>query len=145
MRFDGEVLLRLDGYVRSNPGTSVSAVTNLFVDEALRAEAHPGLTFRPGPTGRRAGLIGGPDVWEVIDTLFIVRDAEPGLADKALVAATAEAMGLPARKVRTAVRYYAASGRTSMIGSRRTGKPRRRPRPAWHAEQDLLRGDDRAS
>lgn len=22
-------------------------------------------TFRDGPTGRRAGLIGGPDVWEV--------------------------------------------------------------------------------
>jgi hypothetical protein len=23
------------------------------------------ITFRDGPTGRRAGLIGGPDVWEV--------------------------------------------------------------------------------
>jgi hypothetical protein len=48
----------------------MSSVTNLFVDEALRAEEHPGITFRPGPTGRRAGIVGGPDVWEVIDTLL---------------------------------------------------------------------------
>lgn len=45
-------------------------------------------------------------MWEVIDTLLIVREAEPGLADDALVAATAEATGLPERRVRTAVRYY---------------------------------------
>ena len=25
----------------------------------------PLITFRDGPTGRRAGLLGGPDVWEV--------------------------------------------------------------------------------
>ncbi len=106
VRFDGEVLRRLDGYVRSHTGTSMSSVTNLFVDEALRAEEHPGTIFRPGPTGRRAGLVGGPDVWEVIDTPLIVRNAEPGLADDALVARTAEATGLPERKVRTAVRYY---------------------------------------
>ena len=26
---------------------------------------HPFITFRDGPTGRRAGLVGGPDLWEV--------------------------------------------------------------------------------
>ena len=57
------------------------------MDEALRTEEHPGITFRAGPTGRRAGLVGGPDVWEVIDTLLIVRDAEPELADDALIRA----------------------------------------------------------
>ncbi len=57
VRFDGEVLRRLDGYVHSHPGTSMSSVTNLFVDEALQAEEHSGITFRPGPTGRRAGLV----------------------------------------------------------------------------------------
>lgn len=29
----------------------------------------PGVVYRPGPTGRRAGLVGGPDVWEVIRDL----------------------------------------------------------------------------
>jgi hypothetical protein len=32
---------------------------------SLAAE-HPLITFREGPSGRRAGLIGGPDVWEVV-------------------------------------------------------------------------------
>jgi hypothetical protein len=145
VRFDGEVLRRLDGYVRSHSGTSISAVTNLFVDEALRAEEHPGITFRPGPTGRRAGLIGGPDVWEVIDTLLIVREAEPGLAEDALVAATAEATGLSERKVRTAVRYYAAYRENidDRIAANRAAA--QEAEVAWNAEQDLLRGNDRAS
>ena len=78
------------------------------VDEALRAEEHPGVMFRPGPAGRQAGLIGGPDVWQVIDTLQTVRTDDPDLADDALVAATSEAMGLPDSQVRTAVRYHTA-------------------------------------
>ena len=27
---------------------------------------HPLVVFRAGPAGRRAGLVGGPDVWEVV-------------------------------------------------------------------------------
>ena len=123
----------------------MSSVTNVFVDEALRAEEHPGITFRPGPTGRRAGLVGGPDVWEVIDTLLIVREAEPGLADDALVAATAEAIGLPVRKIKTAVRYYAAYREDidERIAANRAAA--REAEAAWQVEQDLLRGNDRAS
>ena len=145
VRFDDEVLRRLDRYVRSHPGASVSSVTNLFVDEALRAEEHPGIVFRPGPTGRRAGLVGGPDVWEVIDTLRTVREADPGLADDALAQATAEAMGLAERKVRVAVRYYAAY-RVEVderIAANRDAAAE--AEAAWQAEQDLLRGGGRAS
>jgi hypothetical protein len=42
-----------------------------------RREEHPLVTLRDGPTGRRAGLIGGPDVWEVamwIDDLGAVEN-----------------------------------------------------------------------
>lgn len=145
VRFNGEVLRRLDGYVRSHPGTSISSVTNLFVDEALRAEEHPGITFRPGPTGRRAGLVGGPDVWEIIDTLLIMREVEPGLADDALVAATAEATGLPERKVRTAVRYYTAYREDIDDRIAANREATREAEAAWRAEQDLLCGNDRAS
>jgi hypothetical protein len=41
------------------------------------------ITFRDGPTGRRAGLIGGPDVWEIamwIDDLEPVKDPAAELA-----------------------------------------------------------------
>lgn len=123
----------------------MSAVTNLFVDESLRVEEHPGITFRPGPTGRRAGLAGGPDVWEVIETLLIVREAQPGLAEDALVAATAEAIGLPARKVKVAVRYYTAYRAEIDERIAANQEAAEQAEAAWQAEQDLLRGNHRAS
>lgn len=73
-----------------------------------RSKEHPGIVFRPGPTGWRAGLASGPDVWEVIGTLNAVRLEGPDLADDALVSAVAEATGLSPAEVRVAVRYYAA-------------------------------------
>ena len=74
-----------------------------------------------------------------------MQEAEPGLADEALVTATAEAMGLPARKVKVAVRYYTAY--RSEIDDRITAnrEASAEAEAAWHAEQDLLRGNDRAS
>jgi hypothetical protein len=145
VRFDDEVLQRLDRYVRTHPGASASSVTNLFVDEALRAEEHPGIVFRPGPTGRRAGLVGGPDVWEVIDTLRAVREADSDLVDDALALATAEAMGLSERKVRVAVRYYVAyrSEVDERIAANREAAVE--AEAAWQAEQEMLRGGGRAS
>ncbi len=65
-------------------------------------EDHPGIVFRDGPAGRRAALAGGPDVWEVIETL-----KGTGLADEQAVAATAEWGALTHAQVRVAVRYYA--------------------------------------
>ena len=145
VRFDGEVLRRLDHYVRSHPGASMSSVTNLFVDEALRAEEHPGITFRPGPTGRRASLVGGPDVWEVIDTLLTVREHESDLADNALVSATGAAIGLAERKVRIAVGYYAAYPGEIDDRIEANRQAAQDAEAAWHAQQSLLRGNPRAS
>src|SRR5271156_6353930 len=45
---------------------AVSGLAQRLVDEGLRMEAHPSIIFRPGPSGRRAALMRGPDVWEVI-------------------------------------------------------------------------------
>ena len=46
------------------------------------------ITFRDGPTGRRAGLIGGPDVWEValwLDDLGSADDPPAELAADGVV------------------------------------------------------------
>jgi hypothetical protein len=46
------------------------------------------VTFRDGATGRRAGLIGGPDVWEVamwLDDLGSVEDPAAELAADGVV------------------------------------------------------------
>nr|MDQ3641270.1 hypothetical protein [Actinomycetota bacterium] len=45
---------------------SASALAEELIDEGLRTRRHPLISFRDGPTGRRAALVGGPDVWEVV-------------------------------------------------------------------------------
>ncbi|MDR3359162.1 MAG: hypothetical protein LBO20_00585 [Bifidobacteriaceae bacterium] len=87
--------------------TSVSAVVQLFAEEALRRETVPGVVFRDGPAGRRAAVEGGPDVWEVVD---------------AVRGALAEDASAPATVAVTA----AAQGEDELAGhAARTGLPRR--------------------
>src|SRR5436305_4908788 len=45
---------------------SSSSLAEELIDEGLRMRRHPLVCFRDGPTGRRAALVGGPDVWEVV-------------------------------------------------------------------------------
>jgi hypothetical protein len=108
VRFDPDVLERLNAYVKAHPGLSASTLTNRFVDEALRMEAHPGIFFREGPAGRRAVLVGGPDVWEVIRAVKSVRANEPGLSADEVVDLVAQDSGVPARLLRVAIDYWAA-------------------------------------
>lgn len=66
-------------------------------------DEHPGIVFRGGPTGRRAALAGGPDIWELMFTL------KSGKArGEEAIAATAELLNLTDSQVRIAVRYYRA-------------------------------------
>lgn len=46
-------------------GETLSDRLRRYAEEGVRRDEHPMITFRDGPTGRRAGLVGGPDVWEV--------------------------------------------------------------------------------
>lgn len=75
----------------------------MSVDEGLRQAEHPGIVFKDGPSGRRAALALGPDIWEVIRVL-----AEVDERGDAAVTAAAELMYLEAGRVRLALRYYAA-------------------------------------
>lgn len=65
-------------------------------------EEHPGIVFRDGATGRRAGLAAGPDVWEVIATIRAT-----GLVGESALVAAAEWGSLTLAQVQAAVRYYA--------------------------------------
>jgi hypothetical protein len=86
----------------------MSSAANRLVDEGLRMAEHPGVVFRDGPTGRRAGLVGGPDAWEVVRAIKSARAAEPELAEEDIVALVATNIGVPLRLIRTAVRYWAS-------------------------------------
>lgn len=70
-----------------------------YVEEGLRMDEHPLIRFAEGPSGRRARLIGGPDVWEVI---AVARDNRGDLPE------TAAHLELSLGLAQAAASYYAA-------------------------------------
>lgn len=87
VRLDDRLAERLRLRARA-AGESLSDRLRRYAEEGARRDEHPMITFRDGPTGRRAGLIGGPDVWEVamwIDDLGPVKDPASGLAADGVV------------------------------------------------------------
>ncbi len=64
------------------------------------------MIFRDGPVGRRATLVGGPDVWEVIRAVRAARASEPELSEVELLNLVEVNSGLPPRQLRTAVDYW---------------------------------------
>lgn len=108
IRFDTGVNDRLSSYVTRHPGWTRSSAAARLVDEGLRMEEHPGVIFRDGPAGRRACLIGGPDVWEIIRSVMSARTAEPDLSRNELVQLVEDNTGVPGRLVSVALTYWAA-------------------------------------
>lgn len=82
-------------------GEPIVRLAQRYIDEGMRIDRHPGIVFRDGPAGRRAVLVGGPDVWEVV----AAARCAPERGER-LIAALAERVGIPKEKIRTAIRYY---------------------------------------
>jgi hypothetical protein len=102
-RFSAEVVDMLDA--RSERlGQSKARVAERLIEEGLRTEELPGIVFRSGPTGRRAGIAGGPDVWEIARDLRGV--VGEGATDP--IGAVVRASGLDRGIVELAAIYYAA-------------------------------------
>ena len=83
-------------------GEPIVRLAQRYIDEGMRLDRHPGIAFRDGPAGRRPVVVGGPDVWEVIAAARSARERGEELID-----ALAARLGVPADKIRVAVRYYA--------------------------------------
>ena len=64
VRLDDSLAERLRLRARA-AGETLSDRLRRYAEEGTRREEHPLITFRDGPAGRRAKLLGGPDVWEV--------------------------------------------------------------------------------
>lgn len=72
-------------------------------NEEVRIAAHPGISFKEGPSGRRAALAQGPDIWEVVT---VVNEIDrPGASAESAIR---EVLNLTATQIETALRYYAA-------------------------------------
>jgi hypothetical protein len=140
VRFDPPVADRLSSFVAANPGLSLSSATNRLVDEALRMTEHPGIIFRPGPTGRRAGLSGGPDIWEVIRAIKSARAAEAGLHDDDLLSLVSGNTGVSPRLLSTAVRYWAAYPEEIDAEIAVADTAEEAAEQAWLRERELMAG-----
>jgi hypothetical protein len=140
VRFDAAVAERLSSFVAANPGMSLSSAANLLVDEALRMSEHPGIVFRPGPTGRRAGLVGGPDVWEVVRAVKSARAHESDLAEDDVLTLIAENTGIPVRLIRVAVRYWASYPDEIDAEIAAAGAADDAAEAAWQRERQLFAG-----
>jgi hypothetical protein len=101
IRMPDETLEQLEATAEAR-GETRSALTQRYIGEGLRMDRHPGIVFRPGPAGRRPGLAGGPDIWEVIRVVRNVEARGDGAIEEA-----ASWLGLSATQIRIAVEYYA--------------------------------------
>lgn len=132
IRMGEQTLARLDAGARRR-GEAKARTAERLIDEGLRMEDHPGIVFRDGPAGRRAALAGGPDVWEVIDTL-----KGTGLTGERAIAATAEWGSLTVAQVRVAVRYYAAYRDEIDARIQFNREEAEREHAAWEQAQEAL-------
>ncbi len=100
IRIDEETLRALRERSRRG-GEPLARLAERYIEEGLRTDRHPGIMFRDGPAGRRAVVIGGPDVWEVVSAVRSMPER-----GEARVPALAERLGISENKVRVAIRYY---------------------------------------
>ncbi|MXV91072.1 MAG: CopG family transcriptional regulator [Acidimicrobiia bacterium] len=101
-RLPEDLLDRLEAESRS-ARTSITQLVSALLDEGLKTRRFPGIVYRAGPAGRRAGLVGGPDVWEVVRDLAHA----PGRGMDRVENLAAET-GLPAASLLLAADFYTA-------------------------------------
>lgn len=83
-------------------GEPPASLAERLIEDGLRQRAHPLIRIVDGPTGRRARLVQGPDVWELVS--FVQRSEAQG-EDR--IAHASEWFGLPSTHVEAALAYYA--------------------------------------
>lgn len=82
--------------------TTLTALVERYACEGLATDAHPGIVFTSGPSGRRAALAGGPDVWEIVAALQTTTGHEQ---DR--VTTVADELGIHPRQATIALGYAA--------------------------------------
>jgi uncharacterized protein (DUF433 family) len=131
-RLDGALLDRLERR-GARSGLNKSRLAERYIDEGLRMEDHPGIVFRDGPAGRRAGLASGPDVWEVIAAV-----RAGNLDGEEVFEAAADWAGLTSAQVRVAVGYYADFREEIDERIRRNIEEADAAEERWRREQNAL-------
>lgn len=132
IRFEPALLDRLRHGAAARD-TTPSGLAQRLIDEGLRMEQFPGVVFHDGPSGRRASLASGPDVWEVAAAL---RACER--RGEAAIGITARELDLTEGQVGLALAYAAAF--TDEIDAEIAANDRAAAdaRRTWEAQQRFL-------
>lgn len=133
IRFDEQLLARLRRRAQASPGSTPSGLAQRLIDEGLRMAEHPGIVFKDGPSGRRAALAFGPDVWEVVKALREVDERGPDA-----LGAAAEILSLAESRVRTAMHYYGSYVAEIDAEIAQADEESLAAETAWRTEQRLL-------
>jgi hypothetical protein len=133
IRFDDALLARLRRRAQASPGATPSGLAQRLVDEGLRMIEHPAVVFRDGPSGRRAAIAFGPDVWEVVKILRETDERGP-----TAVVASGAILALPEAKLRIAMHYYASFPEEIDAEVAQVDEESEAAEAAWHAERRLL-------
>jgi hypothetical protein len=131
---DGRVVEQLRAEAEAR-GCSTSALAERLIDEGLRMRRHPLVGFRDGPAGRRAAMVGGPDVWEVIGGV-IGGDVPVGRR----VARAVDLFGLRREQVEAALAYYADFTDEIDAEVAANAAAAEEAEARWRRQQDLLAG-----
>lgn len=105
-----------------------------YIDEGLRMDDHPGIVFRAGPMGRRAGLAAGPDVWEIVGAL-----KQLPTRGEAAIRELAELLDLGEGQIQTALDYYGEFQDEGDQLIQRNEEEAARAEAAWRRRQTALR------
>jgi hypothetical protein len=132
IRMDAETLARLEER-RRQEGQTKSRLAQRYIAEGLAMEDHPGIVFRDGPGGRRPGLAGGADVWQVIGVL----KGSEKRGDAAIRHAAAW-LNVGFEQVRAALGYYVAHTQEIDDWIRGNDDEAEAAEAAWQREQELL-------
>ena len=102
IRFSDEPLHERLRETAHRENVAISTLAERLIDEGLRSRAHPLVLFRSGPAGRRAVLIGGSEVADVIGAIVGGDVPPPKRRSRA-----AELLGITEAEVDAAFAYYA--------------------------------------
>ena len=133
IRFTPSLLARLRHRANATPGASAAGLAQRFIDEGLRMADHPGVIFKDGPSGRRAALAYGPDIWEVIKFLREIDERGPSAID-----AAAEVFAVDASRINTAISYYGDFSDEIDAEIAEADEASARAEAAWRVQQQLI-------
>ncbi len=111
-------------------GETQTALVERYVEEGLRTDTHPLVTFRDGTAGRRPCIVGTSlGVWQVIET---IRQNGGSIAE------TADYLGKPVELIEAAARYYADFTDEIDRWTERANAFAQREEANWRRQQQLL-------